>query len=1236
LACLREGANTFERIRLTPPRNAFFDGALAYLTYDPYRHALLISTCSYGLIVYSIRGKTAEFFNAGNTPGLHNNLHLPFVAARDTFLLPTDGGGLLLFDYRNKTCLNATPPAGEWSLPDVQLNSISRVFRDSRGNYWFGSSNSNGVKLYAPARNKFRSHFRRDGAAHMLSNNLVMDFYQDPQENLWICTDGGGLNRYDRRTGTYTHYFTGAGGPPTNKTLSLAGDRAGNLWLASWDGGISKLTADGKVVYNYLEHCSPAEKERYNWPLQVFNDSEDHLWIAFIKGGLGYYDKQTNRIHAYGSSGGEKGGFLSDYVTYLYEDSRKNIWVCTYNGLAYFNLRETDFSGGRPNIRFHYLLPGKKPGGIASSEIASITEDKDGMYWIGHLNHGLDRYDLARNTFRNYSVKNGLPANAIKGLLCDRYNDLWVFTNKGTARLRPADGSVARFDPNDGLLSQSVVGGPYQNAAGEIFVGSIHGFNQFDPARLHGRLAHSRPRLTGLKIYGEPVRAGRPVNGRVVLPRHLSDLRAIELSYREDFIALQYLAIEYGVPEKISYRYMLEGYDLNWVDAGNRREAAYRNLSPGTYTFKVKASDPEGGWPEAATELTITVLPPWWNTWWFKLPLALAAGGLVVGFYFWRINTLKAQRRQLERRVAESTAELRETNGMLSLQNGTVLRQQAEILAQNTVLRGQKAELERIARELDEAAQARTKFFMHISHEFRTPLTLITGPVEALLGQTDDENTRFQLQLVHRNAKRLLRLINQLLDLRRLETGSVQLQPARGDVTAFARNIFHSFGYLARRHKIHYEFTAPPEPWVAWFDQDVLEKILYNLLSNAFKYTPDGQSIAVSVAREEPPPTAAGETPGAAKAGLTIRVADTGTGMEAADLEKIFEPFYRVENPGGDRRTGTGIGLSLARELALLHHGTIGVESRPGEGSAFTVRLLLGREGTEAAAAGAKPAAAEWDSYPRNVQGVNAFEALTHRGVHEMDPAKPTLLVADDNTDITSYLAYSLQKDYNLICAPNGEEARQKAFEFRPDLIVSDIMMPGMDGLELSRKIKADARTCHIPVILLTAKTETASRVEGLRTGADDYITKPFDANLLKLKIGNLIDGRRKCIAQYQAEAGGSALLLPGPTDEQFLLKVNQIVEKHLGNAGFNAGDLGREIGMSRAHLYRKLQSLTRQSVNEFIRTVRLKKAAKVLMTARPGIADLAYSLGFNSPQYFTRCFKEQFGVSPTEFMDQH
>jgi len=791
----------------------------------------------------------------------------------------------------------------------------------------------------------------------------------------------------------------------------------------------------------------------------------------------------------------------------------------------------------------------------------------------------LNKFDSENEIFTNYREDDGLSNNVILGILQDEAGNLWLSTIRGLNKFDPDLETFSHFDVRDGLVSNEFSLGVHKSSDGVMYFGGVNGFNKFHPDSIKDVSYVAPIIITDFKIFNQSVPIGiNSSNNRSILSESICETKQIDLTYEDYVISFEFAALDYHVPEKINYLYMLEGFDKQWnhTDA-LRRYATYTNLDPGEYLFKVKMANVKGDNNEAVALININIHPPWWKTAWaYFLYAFLFVGSVIV---LW---TLQMRRVRLKHEIQMSRFE---------------------------------------AKKLHEIDELKSTFFANISHEFRTPLTLILGPVKELINKENDKEKKKELKRVHRNADMLYGLVNQLMDLSKLEAGKMTLKTCEEDIVLIVKGIVLSFASLAERKNITLKFDSSNEEIIAFIDVDKLEKIVINILSNAFKFTNEGKKIDVNIRVRNKR--------------VEIIVADEGIGIPQDKLENIFDRFYQVDSSHSREHEGTGIGLALTKELVELHKGTIDVESAEGEGTTFIIRLPLGNShlkpeeicdknrdnGKEIIIPQATPVLDEKDDTNKTV-----INLIT-------DQDKHLLLIVEDNTDVRNYIEGHLKKDYRILTAINGEEGVNKALEHIPDLVVSDVMMPKVDGYELCEKIKTDERTSHIPVILLTAKASSQDKIEGLETGADDFIMKPFDAKELKARVKNLIEQRKKLIDYYRKQQlFDISEIDAASTDKKFLNRAIEIIKKNISDENFNVDSFASEIALSRVQLHRKLVALLGHPPGDFIRIVRLTKAAKLIRNNFGNISEIALEVGFNNPANFAKAFRTQFGLSPTEY----
>jgi len=853
------------------------------------------------------------------------------------------------------------------------------------------------------------------------------------------------------------------------------------------------------------------------------------------------------------------------------EDPEGNLWFGTDNGVFVF-----DYASSRFN---HLTNESGNDNSLSNNFVYSVFRDSRGNMWAG-TRDGLNLLDRKNGFFTRFSVENGLPDISIMSILESDLHDLWLATSNGLCKLTANfDGTgnyishqIVNFTESDGLQDREFnEGSAFKTSKGELIFGGSNGFNLFLPeseSTIHTQL---KTHIVEFDVFGEEIRIRSAEASRKVRKTAIYNGSTINLSYQENIFSLKFASINYLGPQKINYRYKLEGFNDKWIYTGwEDRKATYTNLKPGRYDFKVQSSDSGTDWESSEGALNIVIKPPWYLTWLAYLLYAIILTGVVL-----------TSRRQL-----------------ISAARNRLIKEQA---------------IKESERQ-HELNILKTRFFTNVSHEFRTPLTLILTPLERLMKNNLDKETRKHLDLIHQNARRLLNLVNQLLDFRQAEANKLKLNLIYGNIVGFIEQTLNSFSDLRESKNIELEFLPDEKELFMRFDRDKIEKILMNLLSNAFKFTPEKGYIKVF--------TELINRDGAER--LIITVEDNGIGIEKEQQKKIFERFYQTDLPDEFVQKGSGIGLSLTKEFVELHNGSISVESEPGRGSRFIVDLPVDRKSV---------------IDPQDAFETETLEPASQKESLSASPregkAPKTILLVEDNKDFRLYLKDSLQENYNILEAENGKAALELLVSRQPDLIVSDVIMPEMDGLELCNEIKTNSSFSHIPIILLTAKSTQQDKIDGLRHGADEYITKPFSFEILESRVEYLLNLREKFIKHYQQsfriEAHAKSIT---PLDTKLLDKAVQLIQDNISNTGFSVERLSHELRMSRVYLYKKLTALTGKTPNELIRLVRLKKAAGLLLETDMTISEITYAVGFGDPRYFSKLFKAEFKVLPSKYRE--
>jgi signal transduction histidine kinase/ligand-binding sensor domain-containing protein/DNA-binding response OmpR family regulator len=1078
----------------------------------------------------------------------------------------TDHGGINVINKKKGT-VNYVLHRDE-DNESIGQNTINALYKDAEGIIWTGTYKK-GVSYFHENILRFPIYEHSPSDVTSLPYSDVNRFVEDDDGNLWIGTNGGGLIMFNRAAGTFKQYRHDPKDPTSlsaDVIVSLFIDHQRTLWVGTYYGGLNRF--DGKKFIRFIPDKKNAGSIADQSVWEIFEDSERRLWIGTLNGGLDQFDRRTNSFVHYRST--DPSSIQSDYIAAITEDKERNLWIGTTDGIDVL-LR----SSGR---FIHFESDPSNAESLSNNNVFDIHEDSYGRIWVA-TSGGLNLYNKKTRTFRTFTTEDGLPHNSVLTILEDKPENLWMSTPNGLAHLilETKGEEIIHFKfrvygEADGLQGKQFnENAAYRTSKGELLFGGADGFNIFKPSQLGLNQVLPPVVFTDFLLTDKSIHANQEIGGEVILPSSISESTSITIPADRNVFTIEFAALNFLHPENNQYKYRLEGFDANWISAdASSRKVTFTNLDPGDYTFHVIASNNDDLWNETGAKLVISVLPPFWKT-----TTAMVLYFLVIIAALFVTRKLIQQREKLKFAIEHERQE---------------------------------------AMRMHELDMMKIRFFTNVSHEFRTPLTLILTPLEKILKQASEPEQKTQFQLIQRNAKRLLNLVNQLLDFRKLEVQEVTVNPAEGDIVQFIRDAVYSFSDLSEKKDIKLDFQSSVNSLETLFDQDKLEKILFNLLSNAFKFTSEHGAVSVVVDQFTTHETTL-------RNWLRIKVIDTGIGIAADKQERIFDRFFQSDVPRSLVNQGSGIGLAITKEFVRLQGGTISVESELGKGSTFVVCIPIERIAQRAAADVEVPSMAETTS-ETDLRAV-VFD--------ETEQRKPVLLLVEDNEDFRFYLKDNLKLTYRIIEAKNGREGWKKALDNLPDMIVSDVMMPEMDGIQLCRKIKTDGRVSHVPVILLTARASEEQKIEGFQTGADDYITKPFNFEILVSRIHNLIVQRvkfHKTIGK-QIDVRASELNIT-PLDEKFIQNAVKCVEDNVSNPDFSVEHLGRELGISRAHMYKKIVALTGKSPLEFIRTIRLQQAAQLLEKSQLTVAEVAYKVGFNNPKYFARYFKEEYNMLPS------
>lgn len=1212
-----------------------------------------------------------ELITLASHPSAHINTTL--FDRRGNLWIGTLRDGLFRYQPDNQHTIQYNKE--KQSSQGMPANTIYCLAQQKNGEIWIGTDQ--GLYQYNLSSNSF-SVFVNDPADNgALNDDVVFSLYEDRSGILWLGTYFGGINKLDpdeSRFNRYSNFHKLFGlNKAANNVKSIAKEN-NTIWICTNKG---LMAFDEKAIDDKQAEATAArvffkEMDQHF----IFCDSKHNLYLSNEKG-IFIRKYQTSDFTPF-QPNLTAGTQLFRSLTHAFEDSEKNIWFLSANGFFkytpkthllemihpigellltgndYFlsGIESTDGKLWLSTVNGKLFQYNKntnqiveiKPANLTYetrpyNRIFSICEQAPGIIWFG-TNNGLYQYSVVDNTIKSFMDSDGLANNVVYATLTDRKKRIWCSTNYGISVFSPDNKTFTNYTWEDGLQSNEFNQGAYlKSADGTIYMGGIEGFNIIEPEKITPNEFIPPVVFTALAVYHEPVST---FSHPKITTHHITETNALTLTHKQAIVTLEFAALNYIHANKNQYRYKLEGYDTEWINSGTSRKATYTNISPGEYTFMVQGSNNNGIWNTEATTMKITILPPFWLTWWFQSILILLLGSGTYLAFSYRLRSIKKKAAHLKHLVQEKTADLSEKNKQIEAQNQELVRineqinehnhkieeKNQQLNQQNDQIAQQRDNLIQLSNELKEANQAKINFFTNISHEFRTPLTLIIGPLKELLNNietTSQAELQRKFKIVYGNASKLLMLVNQLLDFRKADTNNLPLQYSKLDIVDFARQTAFLFNDMAKRKKIDFKFTATFAKLDICFDQDKMEKILFNLLSNAFKFTPANGEIILKLDLDK-----SGSTQN-----LCLSVSDTGLGIAEEEQEAIFEPFFQSSKQDKQQEAGSGIGLALVKKYTELHHGTIRISSKPGYGSTFMVQIPAVESCDHLNTTAANKIGLSSQDRELVFASMDDYTPLMLKELKtDKEYHLPKILLVEDDNDLRAYLREILSPNYRILEADSAGPALELVEKHNPDLVLSDVMLPDFNGFELCHKIKENLQSSHIPVVLLTALSDLSNELDGIKSGADAYLSKPFDLQHLLATLENIIVQRRKLKEKfYRGISIDSAEYTANQGDQSFLTKVMEEVEKNMTNSNFDVETLCQAIHLSQPQTYRKIKALTNLSITEFIRNIRLKKAAQLLASGSQSISEVAYEVGFSDPNYFTKCFVKLYGQTPSEFV---
>ena len=1085
----------------------------------------------------------------------------------------TDGNGMKVYNIREETITDLPINITSFNFNKSKIHSI---LKDRQGNIWLGFFQK-GAMVIPPVINKFKYMGYKSSTHNIIGSSCIMSVCKAHNGSYWIGTDNDGIYCItpDGKQKAHFEHIPNTEHSVSSTIMSIYEDSDNNLWIGSYRDGLAKLNPQ-------TGHCEyiPLLSKQHKPVQSVYSIVEDRhrqLWVAAMGAGVYRLDLDTKEVFLCPPPENgleyhpESNMLHNSWINCLLYSTNDKLYIGTYDGLSCLDIPTMNFTS---TYNVNRLMQG--------SVIYALHEDAYHNIWIG-TSQGLNLLNHKTHEITRYTTSDGLPSNSISAIEGDSDGYLWISTNYGISRFKPDTQTFVNFYASDGLQGNEFSKGVSFAAPGEeLIFGGTNGITYFTPQKITSPNKKPEIRITDFYIHDKSVKSGMKSGSQNIVTTSVMNADRFHLSHKDNSFSIEFSAMEFYSPERISYSYMFN--NSTWIDLqpGVNR-VSFSGLAPGTYHFRVKARD-YNSYSEIK-ELTVVISPAWYVSWWAKIIYCLVAIGIISFVIIQIRQRYRARQQMLEHMHAE---------------------------------------------ELNEA---KLQFFINISHEIRTPMSLIISPLQKLIATDSDAGRQQNYNIIYRNAERLLRLVNQLMDIRKIDKGQMRLKFQETEIVGFIQDLSYTFTYQANAKHIKLDFHHPEiKELKVWIDPKNFDKVILNILSNAFKFTPENGNIQIHL-RTCHHPDVARKT---LKHYFEIRIEDNGIGIDETELERIFDRFYQIRNSQNSSNTGTGIGLHLTRSLVELHHGSITVENNnDASGCRFIIRLPLGKEHLSPE---------EIDTQATKKSPVHIMTALPVPPLAESpqkvrSKSKYRILVVEDDEEIRRYICQELSNDFHMQECGNGKEALAHILKKTPDLIISDIMMPEMDGIALCSKIKQNININHIPVILLTAKSREEDNLEGLSIGADAYITKPFNIEILRQNVFNLIKSRERLRNKFQGnqiqEERTQKLETDSP-DERLLDRIMKVINDNIANPELNVEMVAETVGISRVHLHRKLKELTNQSTRDLIRNIRLKQAASLLASKRQNVNEVAALTGFSNVAYFATAFKELYGITPTAYMEQH
>ncbi|HEY9168873.1 MAG TPA: two-component regulator propeller domain-containing protein [Lutibacter sp.] len=1066
-----------------------------------------------------------------------------------------------LMRFNSKTFKYESVKNDPLKTESISYNSISSLFFDRTNILWVGTSGM-GIDYYDPKSNRFGLLKRTATNNSRVTGFSIRAILEESEQYVWISAEV--LYRWNRKTGELKSFETNS----TNLNAfgntnirSMIKSKNGKLWFASTEG---LFVYDPKIerAKQYKYDSINPNRIPHKGVATVFEDKNAFIWIV-TDNFLGKMVNQEKGILKQYQYPNDLTNNSIGYCT-VYEDNKNQLWLGTKNGLLVFDKEKELF--------YSYQNNPEIPNSLSNNQVNAIFSDPvkpEGFLWIG-TSGGLNLFDVNKQSFSHFTKNDGLPNNVIYGISSDSQDNLWLSTNKGISKYNLKTKKFRNYDVDDGLQGNEFnTGAVFKSSKGELFFGGINGLNYFFPDQIKDNPFQPPISITGIKVYSQNKKNNEGIEVKELLFKPKEE---ITFTHRDEIIIFEFSALDFSSPSKNKYAYMLENFNENWIYIDNSRTATFTHLPSGNYTLKVKGSNNDGIWNEESVSISISVLPHWSGTWWAYASYLFL---FLLLMYFIRRYEMKR----------------------IEMKNNLEIEQKDY----NTL------------KVID---QLKSRFFTNISHEFRTPLTLISGYAENLMESLPPDYSQKQVAGINNNAKTLLKLINELLDISKLEAGKMTLKLSQQNIVLYLKNLFFSLESFAESRNISLNFISDVQDIQVVFDAEKMERIIMNIMSNSLKFTPKNGEIVLTIQQKS-------------NKHILFGISDNGIGVDQDAIPNLFDRFYQIDNSDTRLYEGTGIGLALVKELVELHEGTV---------KAFRNEELTGQKGLTISIE-LPIGAISKKSIENKIETKNEtpddlmFNQNNKLKIPDINFDKKIIVLVEDNLAIRTFIKDLLQSNYRIIEANNGEEGIEQAKKLIPDLIITDVMMPKLDGVSMVQILRDDEKTSHIPIIILSGKATLEDKLIGLEAGIDAYLTKPFSVKELQIIINNLIQQREQLREKYQNKFVVSSEEIPlGSVDQQFLEKTIQHIKDNIENTNFGVEQLADEMCLSTSQLHRKLQALIDQAPGQLIRNIRLQRAADLIKLNTGSLADICFQTGFNDQAYFSRVFKNQFGCSPSTY----